>query len=79
MSEESKEVQRALRMSLNDLISDLKIEDAQQMSVSLAHAMSRFKLKFSPDKVDTMVIQAIGLLDDLDKDLNNFAMRLKEW
>merc|ERR1719253_1973128 len=26
-----------------------------------------------------MIIQAIGLLDDLDKDLNNFAMRLKEW
>lgn len=41
--------------------------------------MSRFSLKFSSDKVDIMVIQAIGLLDDLDKDLNNFAMKLKEW
>merc|ERR1712060_256239 len=45
----------------------------------LSHTLSRFKLKFSPDKVDTMIIQAVGLLDDLDKELNNFAMRLREW
>jgi len=24
-------------------------------------------------------VQAIGLLDDLDKELNTYAMRLKEW
>ncbi|KAE9445750.1 hypothetical protein C3L33_22353, partial [Rhododendron williamsianum] len=38
-----------------------------------------YKLKFSPDKVDTMIIQAIGLLDDLDKELNTYAMRVREW
>jgi nucleolar protein 58 len=38
---------------------------------------SRFKLKFSPDKVDTMVVQAIALLDDLDKEINIYAMRVK--
>ena len=37
----------------------------------------RFKLKFSPDKVDTMVVQAIALLDDLDKEINIYAMRVK--
>merc|ERR1719502_1519115 len=26
-----------------------------------------------------MIMQAVGLLDDLDKELNNFAMRLREW
>ncbi len=31
------------------------------------------------DKVDIMIIQAICLLEDLDKELNNYAMRLKEW
>ena len=41
--------------------------------------MSRHKLKFSPDKVDTMIVQAIALLDDLDKELNTYAMRVKEW
>lgn len=41
--------------------------------------MFRFKLKFSPDKVDTMIVQAIALLDDLDKEINIYAMRVKEW
>ncbi|KAF6152015.1 hypothetical protein GIB67_010589 [Kingdonia uniflora] len=29
--------------------------------------------------VDTMIIQAIGLLNDLDKELNAYAMGVKEW
>jgi RNA processing factor Prp31 len=41
------------------------------------HAECRFKLKFSTDKVDTMVIQAIALLDDLDKEINIYSMRVK--
>lgn len=49
------------------------------MSLGLSHSLSRHKLKFSPDKVDTMIIQAIALLDDLDKELNQYAMRVKEW
>jgi len=48
-------------------------------SVSLSHNFYRHKLKFSIDKVDIMVIQAVGLLDDLDKELNNYEMRLREW
>lgn len=26
-----------------------------------------------------MIIQAIGLLEDLDKELNNYVMRCREW
>ena len=26
-----------------------------------------------------MIIQAVSLLDDLDKEINNYTMRLKEW
>ena len=26
-----------------------------------------------------MIIQAVSLLEDLDKELNNYAMRLREW
>ena len=47
--------------------------------MGLSHNYYRHKLKFSIDKVDIMVIQAVGLLDDLDKELNNYAMRLREW
>ena len=53
--------------------------DLNTMSLGLSHSLSRYKLKFSPDKVDTMVVQAIALLDDLDKELNIYAMRVKEW
>lgn len=49
------------------------------MEISLSHSLSRFRLKFSPEKVDTMIIQAIALIDDLDREINNFGMRLKEW
>jgi len=45
----------------------------------LSLSLSRYKLKFSPDKVDTMIVQAISLLDDLDKELNNYIMRAREW
>lgn len=49
------------------------------MALGLSHSLARHKLKFSPDKIDTMIIQAIALLDDLDKELNTYAMRVKEW
>ncbi|ETO11778.1 hypothetical protein RFI_25598 [Reticulomyxa filosa] len=49
------------------------------MKVGLAHALSRHKLQFSAEKVDTMIVQAIGLLDELDKEINIYAMRVKEW
>jgi len=53
--------------------------DIRAMQLGLAHSLSRYKLKFSADKVDTMVIQAVGLLDELDKEINTYAMRVKEW
>lgn len=49
------------------------------MNLGLSHSLSRHKLKFSPDKVDTMIVQAIANLDNLDKILNTYAMRVKEW
>lgn len=73
------EVFRAIRAHLPSLIPDILPEDLATMSLGLSHSLSRHKLKFSPDKVDTMIIQAIALLDDLDKELNTYAMRVKEW
>jgi nucleolar protein 58 len=45
----------------------------------LLRSLSRYKLKFSPDKVDTMLVQAVNLLDELDAELNNYVMRCREW
>jgi len=70
---------RGIRSQLNALVSGLSESEMTAMQLGLAHSLSRYKLKFSPDKVDTMIIQAIALLDDLDKELNTYAMRAKEW
>lgn len=77
---------RGIRTHLASLLSagsgasaegSLDPRDLNTMSLGLSHSLSRYKLKFSPDKVDTMVVQAIGLLDDLDKEINIYAMRVK--
>mmetsp|Transcript_10474 Transcript_10474/g.31543 ORF Transcript_10474/g.31543 Transcript_10474/m.31543 type:complete len:552 (-) Transcript_10474:219-1874(-) len=73
------ELARGVRAQLEGLISGLADTDLTPMSLGLSHSLSRYKLKFSPDKVDTMIVQAIGLLDDLDKELNTYAMRVREW
>ncbi|TFK74364.1 Nop-domain-containing protein [Pluteus cervinus] len=70
---------RGIRGQLAALMDGLDPKDLATMSLGLSHSLSRFKLKFSPDKVDTMVVQAIALLDDLDKEINIYAMRVKEW
>ena len=61
------------------MIEGLDADDIKNMTLALSHGLSRYKLKFSVEKVDTMIIQAISLLDDLDKELNNYMMRLREW
>ncbi|KAE8380977.1 nucleolar protein 58 [Aspergillus bertholletiae] len=73
------DIYRAIREHLPTLIPGLAPQDMSTMSLGLSHSLARHKLKFSPDKIDTMIVQAIGLLDDLDKELNNYAMRVKEW
>eukprot|EP00921_Rhytidocystis_pertsovi_P015713 GHVQ01024947.1.p1 GENE.GHVQ01024947.1~~GHVQ01024947.1.p1 ORF type:complete len:431 (+),score=45.90 GHVQ01024947.1:132-1424(+) len=73
------EIIRGIRSQLHDLVSGLSESETRTMALGLSHSLNRFKLKFSPEKVDIMIVQAIGLLDDLDRELNNFAMRLKEW
>lgn len=78
--DKSQELFRGIREHLPKLLEDTVSEsDLKSMQLGLSHALGRYKLKFSADKVDTMVIQGIGLLDDLDKEVNIYAMRVKEW
>ncbi|OJA07760.1 hypothetical protein AZE42_02995 [Rhizopogon vesiculosus] len=70
---------RGIRSQIAALLDGLDPKDLATMSLGLSHSLSRFKLKFSPNKVDTMIVQAIALLDDLDKEINIYAMRVKEW
>jgi nucleolar protein 58 len=39
------------------LLSGVPDKDMAAMELGLAHSLSRYKLKFSPDKIDTMIVQ----------------------
>jgi len=73
------ELMRCIKSQVEALIPGLQEKELSAMSLGLAHNLARYKLKFSPDKVDTMIVQAVSLLDDIDKELNNYVMRSREW
>merc|ERR1719340_263825 len=73
------ELMRCIRSQMPELVSGGDAKEMAAMELGLAHSLSRYKLKFSPDKIDTMIVQAVNLLDDLDKELNNYIMRCREW
>jgi len=73
------ELVRGVRNQMDSLLEGTDAESIKAMQLGLSHSLSRYKLKFSADKVDIMIVQAIGLLDDLDKEINTYAMRVREW
>ena len=73
------ELMRGVRLHFSKLIKGLKDGDVKQAQLGLAHSFSRSKVKFNVNRVDNMIIQAIALLDQLDKDVNTFSMRVREW
>jgi nucleolar protein 56 len=68
-----------VRIHAPKLLKGLDDADAARARLGLAHAYSRAKVKFNVNRVDNMIIQAIALLDTLDKDVNTFVMRVREW
>ena len=72
------EIQRAIRVHISKF---LGIDDTTvtKSELGLAHAYSRFKCMFDVNRQDKPVIQSIALIDLLDKDINSFCMRIKEW
>jgi nucleolar protein 56 len=57
----------------------MKADDVVKAQLGLGHTFSRATVKFNVNRVDNMIIQSIALLDQLDKDVNTFAMRVREW
>ncbi|CAH8552414.1 unnamed protein product [Schistosoma turkestanicum] len=73
------EVYRALRFYFPKYINEFSHFDESKAQIGLGHSYSRAKVKFNIYRNDNMIIQSINLLDQLDKDVNNFCMRVKEW
>jgi len=73
------EILRGIRLHFAQLIKGLSDKTAAQAQLGLGHSYSRSKVKFNVHRVDNMIIQSISLLDQIDKDVNTFAMRIREW
>ncbi|KAH9038328.1 Nop-domain-containing protein [Lactarius pseudohatsudake] len=78
-SESTAELIRGIRFHAPKLLKGLQSDDLTKAQLGLGHSYSRSKLKFNVNRVDNMIIQAIALLDQLDKDVNLFSMRIREW
>lgn len=78
-SERALEVIRGIRLHAPKLLKGLQADDLIKAQLGLGHSYSRAKVKFNVNRIDNMIIQAIAVLDQLDKDVNLFAMRVREW
>jgi len=73
------EILRGCRTHFSRFIKGLKDGDYEKAQLGLAHSYSRAKVKFNVNRSDNMIINAIALIDVLDKDINTFIMRVREW
>lgn len=73
------EVTRGVRLHFHSLVKGLTGLAASKAQLGLGHSYSRAKVKFNVNRADNMIIQSIALLDQLDKDINTFSMRVREW
>ncbi|GMR44558.1 hypothetical protein PMAYCL1PPCAC_14753, partial [Pristionchus mayeri] len=82
------EILRGVRVHFEHLARELPHHSLNKTKISLGHSYSRakvrfifkyLKVKFDVHRVDNMIIQSIALLDMLDKDINLFGMRIREW
>lgn len=74
-----REITRGIRNHFTKFVKPLAGGLLEQSQLGLGHSYSRSKVKFNPNRADNMIIQSIALLDQMDKDINTFAMRVKEW
>ena len=70
---------RGIRANIERYLPQLGDATLARAQLGLGHAYSRSKVKFNVNRVDNMIIQSIALVDQLDKDINTFAMRAREW
>lgn len=73
------EIIRNIRFYLAHLIENLSQQTIANSELGCGRNFSRSKVKFNVNRADNMIIQSISLIDQLDRDINTFSMRLREW
>lgn len=74
-----RELLRGCRQHFGRLVKDLNELDLDKARLGLGHSFSRSRMQFDPNRQDKPIINTIALLDNLDKNINTFAMRVREW
>jgi len=74
-----REIIRGIRLHFVEFLGSISNDDVKMAQLGLSHGYSRAKVKFNQHGDDNMVISSSVLLTTLDKDLNTFAMRLRDW
>lgn len=70
---------RGVRLHAHKLLKQLQEDDIGRAQMALGLSYSRAKVKFNINRNDNHIIQAISTLDQLDKAVNTFSMRVREW
>lgn len=74
-----KELLRGIRVHHAKMVKGLTDLDFEKARLGLGHSYSRNKMQLDPNRQDKPIINTIALLDNLDKNINTFAMRVREW
>ena len=72
------QIERAIRYNIDKYLK-INENDIIKSQLGLGHSYSRMKCMFDVNRQDKPVIQSIALIDQLDKNINSFCMRIKEW
>lgn len=78
-NETTVELMRGIRTHFAKIIKKINENDVKRAQLGLGHSYSRYKCAADVNRQDKPIIQTIALIDQLDKDINTFCMRLKEW
>jgi len=78
-NETTVELMRGIRTHFNKIIKKVNDEDIKRAQLGLGHSFSRSKIADDVARNDKPIQQTIALIEQMDKDINTFCMRLKEW
>ncbi len=70
---------RGIRTHFLKLLKKVGAEDIKRAQLGLAHSFSRQKCATDVNRQDKPIIQTIALIEQMDKNINTFCMRLREW
>ncbi len=68
-----------LRRNLREISEDLGFEEVDSFTRDINFILTRHKLRDEAARRDSLIVQSIGLLDDIDKFANILVGRIREW